>query len=213
MLCARAPHHYVDISLPARHDLDWWWGALLRFNGTAAIAGAAQPPRLFQTDARGLWDSAFPCAGVFIDGGFATLPAARCRALFADAPADDTPIAVWELFAVLAAARLFGPYMAGRAWCVLCDNAAATAWITKGTEKGDVCFEHAVYYLKQLFWEAVTCGFRLTARHIPGSDNALADALSRLQWRRFKGLLVGWAVTHRVPAPASLTFLPPDSHA
>ena len=38
--------------------------------------------------------------------------------------------------------------------------------------------------LRELFWISATQGFRITCAHIPGEQNVIADAASRLEfWR------------------------------
>jgi hypothetical protein len=49
--------------------------------------------------------------------------------------------------------------------------------------------------VQRLLQLGVQFDFRITAQHVPGEANGLADALSRLHWRRFKGLLVGLLVS------------------
>jgi hypothetical protein len=129
----RSPGHHVTVSSVALAELRWWESALgdPRFNGTRALVGQPGPLRYFQTDARGIFDSSFPCVGIFVEGGFAALPAQRLRALAGqlevEPPPDDAPIAVWELFAVLAAALLFSSHLSGGRWCVLVDNSSPAA--------------------------------------------------------------------------------------
>jgi hypothetical protein len=155
-----------------------------------------------------VWDSPFPCIGVFLQGGFASLSAERLRALFADVPADSDPIQLWELYAVVVAVRLFPACLAGGSWCVLVDNGNVHTWLTKGTVKGDVCFPQALAMLKDIFTTSVALRFRLSSRHVPGEENGLADALSREQWPRFAGLLRDWALgAHPASHPPALTWL------
>lgn len=46
--------------------------------------------------------------------------------------------------------------------------------------------------LRKLFSASVALNCRITAQHIPGVENGLADALSRQDWARFHQLLAGW---------------------
>ena len=46
--------------------------------------------------------------------------------------------------------------------------------------------------LRKLFSASVSLNFRLTARHVRGVDNGLADALSRQDWPRFRSMLQAW---------------------
>ena len=40
-----------------------------------------------------------------------------------------------------------------------------------------------MHYIRQLFWLSAIYNFRLIAKHIPGKNNVLADAVSRLHDR------------------------------
>jgi hypothetical protein len=208
----RPPHHYVQLSRAAVGDLVWWRRALSLFNGKRRLPGLPMPACAFQTDARGVWDSEFPCIGVFVAGGFWSLSVHALHAMYADVPAFDAPIQLWELYAVVVAVRLFGDSLAGRHWCVQVDNANVHAWLTKGTFKGAVCFDCAVVMLSELFWESIRLDFQLVSQHVLGKDNELADALSRCEWARFRALLLEWLPEHDPAAPSPLLWLPPRAH-
>ena len=123
-LTCRKPHYSVYLLREARLALAWWHSALQSFNGSRQILNKQPHPwQLLSTDACGLWDTAEAGIGVFVDGGFCGLSATACQQLFPDAPAADAPIQLWELFAVLVAARLYGPYLSGQYWQLGVDNA------------------------------------------------------------------------------------------
>ena len=42
-----------------------------------------------------------------------------------------------------------------------------------------------MHYLLELFWLSAICNSRITASHIPGTKNAIADAISRLHEAEF----------------------------
>jgi hypothetical protein len=206
-LAAQQPHHHVTLNAPAAADLHWWLRALTAVDGRARLLTPA-PVREFQTDARGTCDSEGPRVGAFVAGGFLSLTAERLRGLYPDTPPDEAPIAVWELFAVLVAVQTFPEQLAGACWRVLTDNPAADYWINRGTARRGPCFELTLSICHTLFIECLSIDLRLESRLIPGTANALADALSREQWRRFRGPLVGWAVAHHAPTPTNLSWLP-----
>lgn len=61
---------------------------------------------------------------------------------------------------------------------VLCysDNSQVVAMINKGTSRSSV----AMAFIRSIFWSAAVNNFYLTARHVRGVDNKVADALSRI---------------------------------
>ena len=91
--------------------------------------------RFFQTDARGADRGAAPAVGIFIAGGFVALEVPALRALFPAGTAEregarrrvrvtanDAPIALWEIYAVLVAVDMYGDYMSGGRWHLLTDT-------------------------------------------------------------------------------------------
>jgi hypothetical protein len=188
--------------------LQWWHAALQQFNGCRSILGQQPRPwQLLSTDACGVWDTAVPGIGIFVDGGFCGLTAQQCQLMFADAPAVTAPIQLWELYAVLVMARLYSSYLQGQYWQLGVDNTNVYAWLSKGTVKGEVCYEQALQYLLQLFTLQVQLDFRLKPFWISSSTNILADAASRQEWGTFRTALRGWLRRQgRGPVPA-LTFL------
>lgn len=52
-------------------------------------------------------------------------------------------------------------------------------------------------WLRELFWLSATKGFRLTARHVEGKVNVMADALSRFDHETFR---INWCLWKEVQA-------------
>jgi hypothetical protein len=187
------PHHRVYLRAEARLALRWWHTALHTFNGSRQILSKQPKPwQLLTTDACGEWDTAEAGIGLFVDGGFCGLTATDCQQLFPDAPASGAPIQLWELFAVLALARLYGPYLSGQYWQLGIDNANVFSWLSRGTVRGAVCYETALQYLLELFTLQVRLEFRLQPHWIASKTNVLADAASRREWGVFAVALRQW---------------------
>jgi regulator of sigma D len=108
--------------------------------------------------------------------------------MFDDVPAADTHINTWELYAVLVCVRLFGDYLSGGHWRVRTDSTSVEGWLMKGECKDDV--RHA--FVAEVASVAVAKYFRLTAKHIPGARNSMADALSRCHFDVVTTLLQQW---------------------
>ncbi len=185
-------HRHVKLSSDARADITWWRQNLPKFNGHAVILPAkATTPLEFQTDAESTG-----AVGVFIMGGYAGLTRhqleADCAASGAYLPPAGLHICVYETFAVLVAVRLFPEAFRNGHFCVRSDNTQTVAAIRKGTCNAPLSKQHMMRILRELFQHSVQLNFRLTATHIPGFQNAMADALSRQQWSRFASLLKAW---------------------
>ena len=56
------------------------------------------------------------------------------------------------------------------------DNTTAVSIINKGTSKNPIIMG----FLRELFWLSAIFNFRITAMHIPGISNPIADSISRL---------------------------------
>lgn len=189
---AQAPHHHVRLQAEARADLQWWAENLPQFNGKATILPAeATAPMEFQTDAESTG-----AVGVFIMGGYAGLTHPQLCSLFlpegAYVPPPGQHISVYETFAVLAAVRLFPAQFENRHLRVRSDNTQTVAAIQNQTSSAGQTKAHIMRILRELFAWSVKLNFRLTAAHLPGFQNAMADALSRGQHDRFTGLLARW---------------------
>ena len=96
------------------------------------------------------------------------------------------------------AAVLWGPSWAGRHVVCLCDNSAVVAVVNKGGAK-DPTLSHL---LRILAFVAAVLDLHITARHLPGIQNASADALSRNKVQTFFSLN-----PQAAPVPA---IIPPE---
>lgn len=86
-----------------------------------------------------------------------------------------------ELLSVLLAARRWGCLWRGKRVRVKCDNAASVFAINKGSSRSPLFMS----MLRELFWLGITYDFLLTAVHVKGSANVIADMISRLHIRQF----------------------------
>jgi hypothetical protein len=188
------PSTHIKLGAAARADVQWWRTYLPRFNGVAVILPAqATAPKEFQTDAESTG-----AIGAFLWGGYVGLTHEQQLACFPGAyvPPQGLHISVYETFAVLAAARVFPDALRNTYVCVRSDNTQTVAAIRKLTcGASKVNKEHIMRILRELFGLSVSLNFRITATHIPGYQNVMADALSRGQYDRFTTLLHKWRAT------------------
>ena len=85
-------------------------------------------------------------------------------------------INVLELKTVLEAAKRWGSQWSGLHVRVHSDNSATVASLNKGTSRSG----GLLALVQEIFWLSVRYGFKLSAAHIPGVSNVLADRISRL---------------------------------
>lgn len=177
----RHSSHFVSISGGLLQDLRWYQEFLPDFNGqTALVSPRPLSPLLFSTDA----SSSFGY-GAFLQGGYVSLSFEAAARLYPDAPQQDAPIHVHKIFALLIACRTWPMALRGLFLCCRIDNQIVVSAVNKGTAKGEFG-PLMMQYLRELFLLSASFDFRLTARYITSSDNALSDALSRNDWPTFR---------------------------
>ena len=162
--------HWVHLNSATRADLAWWSTFLGFWNGKSFMPPSGRP--LFITsDASGSWG----CGAAYENMWFQLQWTESWKSL---------PIAPKELVPIVIAVILWGPHLVGRHICCLCDNAAVVAVVNKGAAR-----DHALSHLLRLLAFAVAVlDITLTARHLPGAQNASADALSRNNLQLFLSL-------------------------
>ena len=103
-------------------------------------------------------------------------------------------IAYQELFPIVLAALLWGAHWSRKRILVLCDNEGTVTVINSGTSKSPVMAN----LLRHLVLCSMQCNFLVRAKHLPGRNNPIADALSRNQVQRFRRLAPN---AHLLPTP------------
>ena len=185
------PHHRIRISSGARDDMLAWRQFLLHFNGSVVIPSriwhSSQTLQLF-TDA-----SAEIGFGAFFNGRWThgKWPLSVRLMQFS--------IAFLELFPIVLALRLWGPVLSNKCVIFWSDNEAVVTIINRQTSR--CC--HIMQLVRTLVIRCLELNIHFKARHIPGIDNGIADALSRFQMARFRHLAPG-ADPNITPLPADL---------
>jgi len=192
------PHHRTRVTLSLRADLEWWIKFGAWFNGSAAIIRDDRlwAPRLvIQTDAcLSGWGAV--SSGLWLAGTWQGAPDPANLSFLESSPqwssATPVPASVagninyLELFAVVLAARKWAPRWRNRRIIVQSDNTQAVACLNKGSSTNPL----STALLRELFWLSVLHNFHLTASHLPGAQNPIADQLSRLSDARQIGQII-----------------------
>ena len=184
-----------QITAEMKDDLLWWVHFLPRFNGVSIIKSGPpiDDPLFLSTDA-----CLTGCGGFFRGSYFRwPFPGDILRRYGHD-------INILELVTILVALRLWCTALAGTHFVIHCDNANSVFALTSGRTRNkamqgclwDIWFLSAAY------------DFELTAIHIPGRVDTVADHLSRWhldtsQKARFEALTADIHTT-RVPCPSHL---------
>ena len=168
----RAKNHRTWLNAEARKDLYWWHVALECFHGFTKFPSDIKPPHeTFYTDS-----CKVAGGGIYRSDWFHSN-------FSADYPQyANAHINVQELLTVLIAAERWGHTWAGTHVRVLCDNAASVFALNKGTSHSPMLME----IVRKLFWLSIKYNFRLSASHVRGVHNQIADMLSRLHQKEMK---------------------------
>lgn len=162
--------HWITLSPEFQADVAWWQQVGLSWPGRAIIP-AAEPlssaDSQFWTDASDVGYGGY-CRGKYFYGTWTD----EERAWLAAGTFD---INVRELIALVFAVEVFGPLLAGLHVIARCDNTTAVSVVDRLSARSQTL----LHLLRRL--HAAQCRFdiTLTARHVPGVENVVADALSR----------------------------------
>lgn len=157
----------LPVSADMKADIAWWLDFLPIFNGTSLIK-----PIHWEFD-----DLQFTTDASLHAGGATCLNECFTCEFPEDIVRSAGHITALELYTIVVAVKFWAPKLSHRKFLVSCDNKAAVTVVNSGSSK-----DHFMQRcLRELWFTAAVHDCELTARHIPGVHNVLADALSR--WR------------------------------
>jgi len=182
---SRRPTTPLRIDPGFRADVRFWLAHFSSWNGSQRWRSARSAPFVFASDASlngfGFYLESTPTpssvdsaawpqhlrVGATFSGTYSPEHAHLHR--------DHTQIAALELLAVLACARTYAPLLAGQSMLFYVDNSTDVAIINRQATRSRLLAP----LLRQLYALALRYNVHLHARHRPGTDNGLADFLSR----------------------------------
>ena len=186
-LAASRPHpeSFIRLNMEFRSDLQWWSTFLWKWNGVSVVSALCKRPvdAVLTTDASGTWG----CGGYLGKEWFQIQWKGHWQ---------EVSIAAKELLPIVAACVIWARKMRGQHIQCRCDNSAVVVMINKGTSKNDV----AAHLLRCLSFITASQQISLSACHIPGVENAAADALSRNDIFRFRSCVQS---AKTMPSPIS----------
>ena len=187
--------HHINLNVEARKDIQWWSDWLPTWNSSSFIP---QIKSILSTDLYLFTDA----SGVGLGAVYRT---DWIQARWDDIHASKS-VDFQELFAILAAAYTWGHQWAGQRIVFITDNLP----ITQIWEKGSSPTPDIMTLVRRLFLVAVNNQFSVAFKHIPGSKNPIADAISRFQDRRFRTLMPNAATTQtQIPSEIWELMKPP----
>ena len=160
----RTHRSIIRMNLAARSDIRWWHTFVDSWNGISILRDIdiSIPHNEIWSDASGSWG-----AGAFWGSEWFQLQWAP--------PLLDLQIAIKELIPILLACALWGNHWQGTTVRANCDNEAVVAVINSGYSREQLMS----HLLRCIFFFSAKYDFLVTAAHIPGRLNTLADAISR----------------------------------
>ncbi|XP_063060227.1 uncharacterized protein LOC134453282 [Engraulis encrasicolus] len=163
----------------ARSDLGFWSRLLQSWNGISFFYHDMSE----SSTSLALFTDAAPSVG--FGGYFQGQWIADARpAEFRTLASGSASIALFEMYPIVAASVLWGKAWSRRRITMHCDNEAVVAIINKGRSSCPLIMP----LLRRLTWQSVLFNFIVTAEHIPGLCNVVADSLSRFRFQEFRRL-------------------------
>lgn len=169
----------IELDEGSRSDLNFWSLFLAQWNGISFFYNEEEE----SSEAMQFFTDAAPSVGFggFFEGEwFAGAWPVEMQVL----PQECKSIALFELYPIVVAASLWGDKWARRKISVRCDNEATVQVINKGRSSISIINK----FIRRLTWLGLQGNFVMRAEFIPGKQNRIADALSRLKFQEFRKL-------------------------
>ena len=163
----------IHLSVGARADLNMWLIFLREYNGSTIFSDqiwVAEEDIQFFTDASGGIGFGGYYSGRWFQGRWPSRQFSQ-----------DHSIAWLEMFPIVVAIAIWGDKLQGKRIIMRCDNEAVVTIVNKQSSK---CKE-IMKLVRFLVLQCLKNNIKLSARHVPGKKNDVADSLSRFQMTRF----------------------------
>ena len=169
---AKELHHQLRLNRGFRSDLQWWATFLRSWNGRSMMLAVIESPpvAVITSDASGNWG-----CGAFSSHG------AWFQFVWPESWLQ-LHITVKELLPVVISIAIWGKLWSGKTVHCRCDTAAVVAIVRSGSSKDNFVME----LIRNLFFVLAEFNVLLTIDHVPGVENAAADALSRDNYDSFR---------------------------
>ncbi|XP_063055926.1 uncharacterized protein LOC134449746 [Engraulis encrasicolus] len=169
----------IPLDEGARSDLGFWCQLLRSWNGVSFFYNDVHE----SSDSLALFTDAAPSVGF---GGYfqGQWFADTWPVEFRTPASGSASIALFEIYPIVVASMLWGKDWSRKRIVLHCDNEAVVNIINKGRSS---CTS-IMSLVRRLTWQSVLLNFIITAEHIPGSHNVVADALSRFRFQDFRRL-------------------------
>ncbi len=165
---------FIRLNTECKRDIEWWRSLLPAWDGVYFFdlpAWAPVPDFFISTDASGRNGYGAFYAGEWFNGP---------RSIFQ----QSLSIAYKELFSIVIACHVWGSNWRYRRIEFCCDNQSVVSIISSGTSRDG----RLMQLLRELMLGAARFNFTVSAKHVPGKENGIADSLSRFNMQVFRQL-------------------------
>ena len=167
-------HHHITLNAEARKDIQWWLDLLPTWNGILIFPDDKWTPAsdlLTFTDVSSKIGYRAYCKKDWFCGAWLS-------------HLQGQTIQWKELFTIYLACAVWGHNWPSKKLIFKTDNSTNVAiWSAQPSKSKDL-----MDLSRTIFLISATHNFLVKFQHIPGSNNPIADALSRLQMRKFREL-------------------------
>ncbi len=160
----RPSNSFVRLNVEARSDIFWWASFIEHWNGLSMMHNLRRdnPDIIITSDASGSWGCGAYCLSAWFQYQWPT-------------ELKDQHITVKELLPIIIAIAIWGADWANRSILCRCDNEAVVHIVNSGTSKDPL----VMGLMRCLHFITAKFNLLLSATHLAGIENSLADALSR----------------------------------
>ncbi|XP_034446701.1 uncharacterized protein LOC117764756 [Hippoglossus hippoglossus] len=167
-------HDEISLDEGCQSDLRFWSHLLDHWNGVTFF----YEDLVHSSDSLQFFTDAAPSVGFggFFQGQWFT---SHCPPSF---PRHNLSSALFEIYPIAVACHIWGQHWERKRISALCDNQTVVNVINKGRSSCKIIMP----FMRSITWSAIKHNFIITARHVPGHYNTLADSLSRFNFQTFR---------------------------
>ena len=175
-----APHHHIRITAAIREDLSVWREFLDTYNGASIWQTSLSLENSLQVHSDAAGSLGF---GVIYNNCWC----ARRWPLEWEAAGLLRDLTFLELFPIVVAVYIWHEHFSNKKVLFWCDNLSVVRIINRQTSRS----ERVMRLVRMLVLTCLKFNITFSAKHIAGTNNDVADALSRFQEERFRSLAPG----------------------
>ena len=187
----REPSHFVRLNSGCKADIAWWAAFIEGWNGVGIIPPDSFGPSI-TSDASGSWG-----CGAFISINYSWFQVKWPEAW------SSVNIAAKELFPIVVAISIWGPFISEKCIFIYSDNSAVVSTLSSRSAK-DKFMSHL---LRCLFFFMAHYNVAYRVFHLAGKRNSAADALSRNKLSDFLSIFPQAPKTPSLIPPSLLSML------